>query len=112
MCKIKKKFNTEEIKKMTIFEYMHYNGLSRSECVSRIRSFNRSWNKHLTKLACTVCRYSHHVELAHIRPVKDFDLNTRIGDVNDESNILTLCPTHHWEFDQGSLTLDEILGIY
>jgi hypothetical protein len=110
MCIIKKtKLTSSKIKQMTVFEYMIHSGLSRDECISRIRNFNRSWNKHLSKLACMVCRYSSHVELAHIKAIKDFDLMSKIGEINDESNILTLCPTHHWEFDQGNLSLDDIL---
>jgi hypothetical protein len=28
--------------------------------------------------------------------------------VNDPSNVLLLCPNHHWEFDNGKLSLDQI----
>jgi hypothetical protein len=70
--------------------------------------FCRTWNRDLTKLPCQVCGYSLHIELAHIKSVSSFDANTQLGIVNAPSNILVLCPNHHWEFDNGKLTLEQI----
>lgn len=75
---------------------------------ARIRSFNRSWNKHLTTYSCVVCGYSKHVELAHIIPLSSFPEDTKLSVVNDPSNILVLCPNHHWEFDNKLLSLTDI----
>lgn len=74
----------------------------------RVRMFCRTWNRDLTKLPCQVCGYSLHIELAHIKSVSSFDANTQLGIVNVPSNILVLCPNHHWEFDNGKLTLEQI----
>jgi len=48
---------------------------------------------------CCKCGYSKHVEVAHIRPIKDFPITTKVSEVNDKSNLMLLCPNCHWEFD-------------
>ena len=63
---------------------------------SRIRSLARS-SKKLT--SCIKCGYSKHVEVCHIISVKDFDQNKTIAQLNNESNLICLCPNCHWEFD-------------
>lgn len=54
---------------------------------------------------CEVCGYSHHVEVAHIRPVSDFSDTASIREINSIDNLIGLCPNHHWEFDNGILDL-------
>ena len=68
---------------------------------AKIRSYNREWNKDLSKKPCAKCGYSRHVELAHIKAVAGFCNETEVGIINNPSNILPLCPTCHWEFDNG-----------
>lgn len=75
---------------------------------SHVRVVARSVNKDLRQLPCQVCGYSKHIELAHITPVSSFDPSTPIGVVNHRDNILVLCRNHHWEFDHGILSLDQI----
>jgi hypothetical protein len=48
---------------------------------------------------CFRCGYSKHIEVAHIKAVKDFTDNTLIRDINNIKNLVALCPTHHWEYD-------------
>lgn len=55
--------------------------------------------------ACLVCGYSLHVDVCHRRPVADFPSVATISDVNDPSNLVALCKNHHWEFDNGHLSL-------
>ena len=75
---------------------------------SEIRNFNRDWNKELTKLPCQNCGYKAHVELAHIKPVADFNDNSTLGEINSPENNLVLCPNCHWEFDNKLLLLENI----
>ena len=101
----------EYIKKKTLGEYQNkisVKGKHRSWLNGEIRNFNRSWNKGLTSCSCQMCGYSTHVELCHIKPISSFDESATLGDINDPSNILVLCPNHHWEFDNGILKLEEI----
>lgn len=54
---------------------------------------------------CAICGYSKHVEVAHIKAVSEFDNNTTIKEINSLSNLIGLCPNHHWEYDNGMLKL-------
>lgn len=54
---------------------------------------------------CAVCGYSKHVEVAHIRPVSDFEDFATIEEINSPSNLIGLCPNHHWEYDHGILKI-------
>lgn len=60
---------------------------------------------------CAVCGYSHHVEIAHLRSVSSFPDDAKISEINSIDNLLPLCPNHHWEFDNGILSLDELLKL-
>ena len=53
--------------------------------------------------SCAVCGYTAFVEACHIMPVAGFDLNTKIYSINAPSNLVGLCPNHHWELDHGLL---------
>lgn len=76
---------------------------------SHVRLYNRSWNKELLSLPCQVCGYKKHIELAHIKAVSTFPVETAIATVNNPDNILVLCPNHHWEFDNELIDLVDIL---
>jgi hypothetical protein len=67
---------------------------------ARIRSLARSKKK---MTPCVKCGYSKHVEVCHIVSIKDFDPAKTVAELNDESNLICLCPNCHWEFDNGCL---------
>lgn len=48
---------------------------------------------------CEHCGYSKHVEVCHIKDVKDFDSEATISEINALKNLKYLCPNCHWEFD-------------
>jgi hypothetical protein len=54
---------------------------------------------------CLVCKYATHIEICHRRPIRDFSEDALVSDVNMLSNLVALCPTHHWELDTGYLIL-------
>ena len=54
---------------------------------------------------CFVCKYATHVDIAHRRAVSDFPETTTMKEINDISNLVPLCPNHHWELDHGLLQL-------
>lgn len=51
------------------------------------------------QLICFICGYNKHVDIAHIKSVSKFPNETLISTINDPSNLLALCPNHHWEYD-------------
>lgn len=57
-------------------------------------------------LRCAVCGYATHVEICHKRPIRGFEKDTRINNVNALENLVALCPNHHWEFDQGLIAIE------
>lgn len=60
---------------------------------------------------CAICGYSNHVEIAHIKAVSEFSDDTLISEIDSPDNLIGLCPNHHWEFDNGLLTKEYILGL-
>lgn len=54
---------------------------------------------------CAICGYTNHVEVAHIKAVSEFTDEDTISDINSISNLIGLCPNHHWEYDNGILKL-------
>jgi len=76
-----------------------YSEHHRSSAFALVRSRARTLAKQLGLNKCSHCGYDKHVEIAHIKPIKDFDLTTKISVINDPNNIIPLCPNCHWEFD-------------
>ena len=104
-------FGNSQKREATLKEYKAFlsvKGKHPSWLTVHVRSFNRSWNKGLLLYPCQVCGYKNHIELAHIKPVSSFEDDALISTINDPSNILVLCPNHHWEFDNGLIKLEEI----
>ena len=78
----------------------------RSSIQKKARATYRSSDK---PKSCVVCGYDKTYEVAHIRPVSDFNNDTTISEINHIDNLIALCPNHHWEFDNSKLNLDEYL---
>jgi len=60
---------------------------------------------HNIKKECPYCDYKNHVQLCHIKDIGKFNKDTKLNVVNDLSNLIYLCPNHHWDLDHGYLTL-------
>lgn len=54
---------------------------------------------------CERCEYSLHVQACHRRSVASFALTATIAEVNALDNLVWLCPNHHWELDNGHLSI-------
>lgn len=50
-------------------------------------------------LKCKNCEYELHVEICHIKPIKDFPDRTLVCKINSLENLVALCRNCHWEFD-------------
>ena len=49
---------------------------------------------------CLCCGYDKHIEVCHLHPVSEFQNHASIIlEINNPKNLIALCPTHHWEFD-------------
>lgn len=59
---------------------------------------------------CKECGYDKHYEVCHIKSVSSFSDDSLIKDINNIENLIALCPTHHWEFDNNVLNISSISG--
>jgi len=90
-------FQNNPTKKELINTYKH---LHRSSAYSYIRSHARRVIKEENmELKCSKCDYSKHVEVCHKKPISSFNDLAKLSDINNISNLLLLCPNHHWEYD-------------
>lgn len=55
------------------------------------------------------CNYSLHVDVAHIKAVSEFADDELISNINHIDNLIGLCKNHHWEFDNGHITINDIV---
>ena len=75
---------------------------------AEIRNYAKNWNPTLLNNPCRMCGYSTHTELCHIKAIKDFNDNISLDEINHPTNLIVLCPNHHWEFDNGVISIEEI----
>jgi len=60
---------------------------------------------------CENCGYSKHIEVCHIKGVSEFGDDVLISVINNNDNLVGLCPNCHWEFDHNVLILrDRVTG--
>lgn len=87
-------------------------GLSRDEYNQMYRVVRslarRIYSESGRPLRCVVCDYGDYVEICHIRAISTFDKRVLIREVNQLENLVALCPNHHWEFDNGRMTLETL----
>lgn len=70
----------------------------------RIRELARFKFKN-KELKCLICGYNTHVEICHKKSISSFSSDTPISVINSDDNLVCLCPNHHWEFDNGIISL-------
>lgn len=71
---------------------------------SRIRELARTkYYKTHPQLKCEICGYAKHVEVHHIKGISTFSDETPVSVINDDSNLIGLCPNHHWEIEHNLL---------
>jgi len=55
---------------------------------------------------CIICGYDKHFHVCHKIGISEHDKETPISVINRLDNLIALCPNHHWELDNGLLSLD------
>lgn len=76
---------------------------------AKIRGRSRlEWKKNKMPMVCAYCLYDRHVDICHIKDLKSFSLETPLHVANSIDNLISLCKNHHWEFDNGYLSMDDI----
>jgi hypothetical protein len=76
-----------------------YKNHHKSSAFALIRTRARAIAKTLGWKSCKRCGYDKHIEICHIKAIKDFSPDALVSEINDVSNLLPLCPNCHWEHD-------------
>jgi hypothetical protein len=103
--KVKKSsgINISDLTKEEIFKrYNSYQGGRSMICKNAKKVYDESGRDK----KCFECGYERKIDIAHIKSVSSFSLDSKISEINDIRNLLALCPNHHSEFDDGYLKID------
>lgn len=82
-----------------------YSSHHRSSAFALIRARARKIAKDAGLVSCSICGYSTHVEICHIKSISSFTDDTLVSSVNSLDNLVALCPNHHWELDNGVIKI-------
>lgn len=88
----------------------NFERLSKGELYKRRKNWqsaNSALRKHSRKVyliscqqkICKFCGYDKHVEICHIKQIKDYSDDVLISVINSLDNLMALCPNCHWEYD-------------
>lgn len=69
------------------------------------RQASKSFEESGKEKKCAVCGYDKHIDIAHIKAVSEFSEDTLVSEISKASNLIALCPNHHWEYDHGLLDI-------
>lgn len=89
-------------------EYDLKNGTNKYSCI-REHARRTAFKENPTP-RCFNCGYSKHVEVCHIKGIMEFSLESTVGEINNISNLVCLCPNCHWEFDHDNEFKQDILN--
>jgi hypothetical protein len=70
-----------------------------TKCAQRAIKYSRR------ERCCENCGYNKHVEVCHIKAVAQFHESSSLYEINNENNLILLCPNCHWEFDNNILKI-------
>jgi hypothetical protein len=96
---------------------MSYSKGSMSNKHAQLRDHARKVaEKNGINIICELCGYNKIVAVCHIKGIASFEETAMAKIVNSPSNLIGLCPNHHWEFDHNLLSdedkkkIEEILS--
>lgn len=69
------------------------------------------YHKQYPNAKCLLCGYSKTIQVCHIKPVREFNLSATLSEINHLTNLIGLCPTHHWEMDHNLMSDDDKLKL-
>lgn len=105
LCKNCRKSKTMSLTDSKTIGEMYRNGYGRHAYQNVRNHAQRRADFFGMEKKCPACGYTIHVELCHIKSIGSFPKSATLGEVNKRENLVYLCPTHHWEFDNGILDL-------
>ena len=113
-CKIRKQsicckncidiYRTEKYGEKTIKEFRDIPA-SKNRYQSVRNHAHQIANIHNLNKTCPYCNYTNHAQLCHIKDIGDFPDSATLTEINHPTNLIFLCPNHHWDLDHNLLTL-------
>lgn len=100
-CKIKISTLPETTKRELFQRCKNYQSARSIITHNALKIYNESGKPRI----CFICSYERFVDVCHIQDVKDFPDSAFIKEINAITNLVTLCPTHHTEFDNHVFSL-------
>lgn len=75
---------------------------------ARVRDLARRKFKRLgMRKSCWVCGYLKKVDICHLVPIADHPESALVDEINRASNLVALCPNHHWELDHDQMSTED-----
>jgi len=96
--KVQKRIQDDSLLSEVIYTRHH-----KSSAFAKVRTRARAIADLIGLDSCLKCGYNRHIEICHKPSISSYPLNTPLNVINDPKNLYPLCPTHHWEFDNGYL---------
>jgi hypothetical protein len=111
--KCRTEIQTNESEQKTLFEISNKKAKYSASKYNGVRDKARAKLIKLgVKKRCKFCSTDEFIdvlEVAHIKGVREFSEDTKLKEVNNISNLMYVCPSHHRMFDKGLIKLpDEV----
>ena len=91
---------------MTLGEIVAKNKSAQQHIYQGIRNRgHRILEREGRKKICHVCGYTKGIQVCHVKGIATFAPHTKIITINASTNLVYLCPNHHWELDHEGLVI-------
>lgn len=98
------------IKERTLGSYVNGYKYLGTRCGEIRRDARRTLEESTRDKCCEYCHdasFNDILQVHHIRGILEFDRSATVGEINNEKNLVWLCPNHHKMLELGLIKLDE-----
>lgn len=106
-CNNEKKRNN--IKKRTLGSYIDGKTYLTTKCGEIRKDARRTIEESKKEKVCAYCHnheFDDILEVHHLKGILEFDKSATIGEINNEDNLVWLCPNHHKMLEMGLIKLE------
>lgn len=105
-CRNKEK---RKIKERTLGSYIEGKKYLSTKCNEIRKDARRTLEESKKEKICAYCHnheFDDILEVHHLKGILEFDNTTTIGEINNENNLVWLCPNHHKMLEMGLIKLE------
>ncbi len=105
-CRNKEK---RKIKERTLGSYIDGHKYLTTKCSEIRKDARRTIEESKRERVCAYCHnheFDDILEVHHLKGILEFDRNATIGEINNENNLVWLCPNHHKMLEMGLIKLE------